>query len=74
MYAIRSYYAAGGKGSNARPDTFVGAGMRYADTDSVVGRLGRYSFDATSPFVAGSWRAIRTSANIALTGARNNFV
>ncbi|MDA0678899.1 MAG: histone deacetylase family protein [Proteobacteria bacterium] len=57
------------KGSNARPDTFVGAGMRYAETESIVGKLGRYSFDATSPFVAGSWQAIRTSANIALTGA-----
>jgi len=57
------------KGANARPDTFVGAGMRYAETECVVGKLGRYSFDATSPFVAGSWQAIRTSANIALTGA-----
>jgi len=56
-------------GVNARPDTFVGAGMRYADTESIVGKLGRYSFDATSPFVAGSWQAIRTSANIALTAA-----
>lgn len=55
--------------SNARPDTFVGAGMRHAETESVVGKLGKYSFDATSPFVAGSWQAIRTSANIALTAA-----
>jgi acetoin utilization deacetylase AcuC-like enzyme len=43
--------------------------MRHAETECVVGKLGRYSFDATSPFVAGSWQAIRTSANIALTGA-----
>ena len=57
------------EGANARPDTFVGAGMRYADTDCIVGKLGRYSFDSTSPFVAGSWQAIRTSADIALTGA-----
>jgi acetoin utilization deacetylase AcuC-like enzyme len=56
-------------GANARPDTFVGAGMRYVATDCVVGKLGRYSFDATSPFVEGSWQAIRTSANIALTAA-----
>jgi acetoin utilization deacetylase AcuC-like enzyme len=60
---------AGDKGANARPDTFVGAGMRRADTATIYGKLGRYSFDATSPFVAGSWQAIRTSANIALTGA-----
>lgn len=57
------------KGANARPDTFVGAGMRRADTECIAGKLGRYSFDATSPFVEGSWQAIRTSANIALTGA-----
>lgn len=55
--------------SNARPDTFVGAGMRHVDTECINGRLGRYSFDSTSPFVEGSWQAIRTSANIALTGA-----
>jgi acetoin utilization deacetylase AcuC-like enzyme len=55
--------------SNARPDTFVGAGMRRVDTESINGKLGRYSFDSTSPFVEGSWQAIRTSANIALTGA-----
>lgn len=58
------------RGANARPDTFVGSGMRHAETESVVGKLGRYSFDSTSPFVEGSWRAIRTSANVALTGAR----
>lgn len=63
------WVAAGETASNARPDTFVGKGMRYADTQTVFGKLGRYSFDATSPFVEGSWRAIRTSANIALTAA-----
>jgi len=60
---------AGQTASNARPDTFVGKDMRYAEPRSVHGRLGRYSFDATSPFVEGSWQAIRTSANIALTAA-----
>ena len=63
------WLASGEKGSNARPDTFVGAGMRHADTECIAGKLGRYSFDSTSPFVEGSWQAIRTSANIALTGA-----
>jgi acetoin utilization deacetylase AcuC-like enzyme len=57
------------RGSNARPDTFVGAGMRHADSECITGKLGRYSFDTTTPFVEGSWQAIRTSANIALTGA-----
>ncbi len=57
------------KGSNARPETFVAPGMRHADTRCVAGKLGRYSFDTTTPFVEGSWQAIRTSANIALTAA-----
>jgi acetoin utilization deacetylase AcuC-like enzyme len=63
------WVASGETASNARPDTFVGKGMRYADTTTIIGKLGRYSFDATSPFVEGSWQAIRTSANIALTAA-----
>jgi len=64
-----AWLASGATASNARPDTFVGAGMRHADSESIHGKLGCYSFDATSPFVEGSWQAIRTSANIALTGA-----
>jgi acetoin utilization deacetylase AcuC-like enzyme len=67
--AWAQWVASGEKATNARPDTFVGAGMRYADTECIAGKLGRYSFDSTSPIVAGSWQAIRTSANIALTGA-----
>ena len=64
-----AWLASNEKGANARPDTFVGAGMRHADAECIAGKLGRYSFDSTSPFVEGSWQAIRTSANIALTGA-----
>ena len=64
-----AWLASSEKGANARPDTFVGAGMRHAETQCIAGKLGRYSFDSTSPFVEGSWQAIRTSANIALTGA-----
>jgi len=67
--AWAQWVASGEKGTNARPDTFVAAGMRHADTECIAGRLGRYSFDSTSPIVAGSWQAIRISANIALTGA-----
>ena len=64
-----AWLASDEKGANARPETFVGPGMRRAATECIAGKLGRYSFDSTTPFVEGSWQAIRTSANIALTGA-----
>jgi len=67
--AWQDWIGAGEQASNARPYAFVGAGMRYANCEDIYGKLGRYSFDATAPIVAGSWQAIRTSANIALTAA-----
>jgi acetoin utilization deacetylase AcuC-like enzyme len=67
--AWSDWCAAGKTGSNARPQTFVCAGMRPADTRSIMGRLGRFAFDDSAPIVAGSWTAIRRSAEIALTAA-----
>ena len=63
------WVAEGNTGSNAKPFAFVASGMRHADSRSINGKLGRYSFDTDSPIVAGSWRAIRRSAEVALTGA-----
>jgi acetoin utilization deacetylase AcuC-like enzyme len=60
---------AGMTASNARAQTFVCAGLRAKDTRSIQGRLGRYAFDDSAPIVAGSWQAIRRSADIALTAA-----
>ena len=56
-------------GSNARPDTFVGPGMRRVANGSIVSKLGNYSFDSTTPIVAGTWEAAKASANVALTAA-----
>ena len=67
--AWADWVAAGQTGLNARADTFVGRGMRGHLTTSILGRLGRYAFDIEAPFVAGSWQAIRGSADIALTAA-----
>lgn len=60
---------AGARASNARPFAFVGPGMRHADSPNILSKLGRYSFGIDAPIVAGSWQAIRRSAEIALTGA-----
>lgn len=38
------------------------------EPDSIDGRLGYYSFDAGAPITAGTWQAITSSANVALTG------
>lgn len=67
--AWNEWVAAGQKGSNAKPFTFVGRGMRHAETKSIQGKLGRYSFGQDAPFVAGSWHAIHRSAETGLTGA-----
>jgi len=67
--AWQEWEASGEIGPNARPDTFVGPGMRRKPTDCIVGKLGAYSFDSTTPIVAGTWEAARASANVALTGA-----
>ena len=67
--AWSSWQAAGMQAGNARAQTFVGGELRAAETRAIQGKLGRYAFDDSAPFVAGSWQAIRRSAEIALTGA-----
>lgn len=67
--AWTEWRAEGKKGSNARPQAYVASGMRHADTRSIMGKLGRFAFDDSAPFVEGSWNAIRRSADIALTAA-----
>jgi acetoin utilization deacetylase AcuC-like enzyme len=67
--AWREWQQAGMNASNARAQTFVCAGLRAKDTRSIQGRLGRYAFDDSAPIVAGSWQAVRRSADIALTAA-----
>jgi len=59
----------GETGSNAKPFVFVGSGMHHADSSSIHSKLGRYSFGTDAPIVAGSWKAIRRSAEVALTGS-----
>jgi acetoin utilization deacetylase AcuC-like enzyme len=67
--AWNDWISDGETGSNAKPFAFVGAGMRHADTKNIYGKLGRYSFGSDAPLVAGSWQAIRRSAEVGLTGA-----
>lgn len=64
------WVASGQQGSVARPYAFVTEGLRGTHTESIYGKLGRYAFDIYAPIVAGSWQAIRSSANVALTAAQ----
>ena len=47
--------------------------VRQMDTarepENIDARLGFFSFDAGAPITPGTWRAVRSSANVALTGA-----
>ncbi|MCY1329194.1 Acetylpolyamine amidohydrolase 2 [compost metagenome] len=42
--------------------------LRQKEPDCIDGRLGYYSFDAGAPITAGTWQAITSSVNVALTG------
>ncbi|MEM7226205.1 MAG: histone deacetylase family protein [Pseudomonadota bacterium] len=52
----------------ALPYTSVAPGMRLKVPETIDGKLSRYAFDLAAPFVAGTWDAIKASAEVALTG------
>ncbi|MDH3228510.1 MAG: histone deacetylase family protein [Alphaproteobacteria bacterium] len=56
--------------TDALPLNWPCRGFRQKLPDSIDGRLGYYSFDAGTPITAGTWTAITSSANVALTGAK----
>ncbi len=56
--------------TDALPLNWPCRGFRQTIPESIDGRLGYYSFDAGTPITAGTWRAITSSANVALTGAK----
>ncbi len=43
-------------------------GLRQKAPESIHGKLGYYAFDVAIPIVEGTWRAVRTAANVALSG------
>jgi acetoin utilization deacetylase AcuC-like enzyme len=59
-----------GTSADALPYCFPHRGLRNIEPRHIEGKLGYYSFDLSSGFCAGSWQAIRSSANVALTGAK----
>jgi acetoin utilization deacetylase AcuC-like enzyme len=53
---------------DALPLNWLAPRMRRKLPERIDGKLGYYSFDAGTPITAGTWRAIISSANVALTG------
>jgi acetoin utilization deacetylase AcuC-like enzyme len=53
---------------DALPLSWLAPRMRRKLPEHIDGKLGYYSFDAGTPITAGTWRAITSSANVALTG------
>ena len=65
MWAVRH-----GAGSAAFARSFGMRGMAQTpDETSIDAMLSAYTFDIFSPLVAGSWAAIRSAADVALSGA-----
>ncbi|MEO1521101.1 MAG: histone deacetylase family protein [Cyanobacteria bacterium J06633_2] len=54
---------------DALPMTWSVRSMRHDRVpETIVGKLGYYSFDAGTPITSGTWSAITTAVNVALTG------
>ena len=45
--------------------------MTNREPETIDGRLGYFSFDAGTPITAGTWRAARAGANVALSVAKS---
>ena len=65
-------WSALGETGDALPYAWPAADLRQdVPPDHIDGKLGFYSIDAAVPITAGTWTAVRSSADCALTGARH---
>ena len=62
-------WAAEGRDHDALPLNWPVRGMRQIEPEHIDGKLSYFSFDAGSPITSGTWQAVKSSANVALTGA-----
>ncbi|MCR8924072.1 histone deacetylase family protein [Dasania sp. GY-MA-18] len=58
-----------GAANDATPEAFPMHDFRHKVPAHIKGQLGYYSFDLAVGLSAGSWQAIKSSANVALSGA-----
>jgi acetoin utilization deacetylase AcuC-like enzyme len=65
-------WSALGETGDALPYVWPAADLRQdMPPDHIDGKLGFYAIDAAVPITAGTWAAVRSSADCALTGARH---
>ena len=65
-------WSALGETGDALPYAWPAADLRQdVPPDHIDGKLGFYAIDAAVPITAGTWAAVRSSADCALTGARH---
>jgi len=57
-----------GPEKDAMPEVFPHRGMRQYEPESIEAKLGYYAFDVCVGITSGSWTAIKTAADVALTG------
>ena len=63
-------WVASGRSFDALPHVWPVPGLGRRMSKSIDGRLGYYAIDAGTPIVAGTWQAVRLSAQVALTGQK----
>ncbi|MEM7430488.1 MAG: histone deacetylase family protein [Pseudomonadota bacterium] len=64
-----SMWAELGRDWDALPLNWAVRGMRQIEPDHIDGKFSYFSFDAGTPITPGSWQAMTTAADVALTGA-----
>ncbi len=62
-------WTAAGRTVDALPLNWAVRGLRQIEPETIDGKLSYFSFDAATPITAGTWKAARSAANVALTGA-----
>lgn len=56
--------------TDALPLIWPSRGFRQIEPETIDGKLSYYSFDAGTPITSGTWRAITSAVNVALSGAK----
>ena len=59
-----------GSTADALPEVFPTRGLRQIEPEAIFGKLSYYAIDAAAPITAGTWRAARSAANVALSAQR----